>query len=118
MWMNAITELHGSGVRESEPLTCSGLGGPDAMENIMSEVIERDAHLIDVLSNLKEPCVGCRHTSLCATGLACQAFREWAHSGIISDTSTYLPSEKIYNKIFPKVRHKPRRATIKRILDD
>ena len=33
--MNADTELHGSGVRESEPLTRSGLGGPDAMESNM-----------------------------------------------------------------------------------
>lgn len=32
MGKDAITELHGSGVRESEPLTRSGPAGPDAME--------------------------------------------------------------------------------------
>jgi hypothetical protein len=35
MGMDAITELHGSGVRESEPLTRSGLGRPDAVETEM-----------------------------------------------------------------------------------
>jgi hypothetical protein len=38
MGMNAITELHGSGVRLCEPLTRSGLGRPDAMETTVEEV--------------------------------------------------------------------------------
>lgn len=33
MGKSAITELHGSGVCESEPLTRSGLGRPDAVKN-------------------------------------------------------------------------------------
>lgn len=36
MGMDANTELHGSGVRLCEPLTRSGLGGPDAVENEMA----------------------------------------------------------------------------------
>lgn len=40
--MNAITELHGSGVRESEPLTRSGPGGPDAMRiNVMTNNVPK-----------------------------------------------------------------------------
>jgi len=38
--MNAITELHGSGVRESEPLTRSGPGGPEPWRLKMSTDLE------------------------------------------------------------------------------
>lgn len=40
MGMSAITELHGSGVRENEPLTRSGPGRPDAVETEMTALKE------------------------------------------------------------------------------
>jgi Rha family phage regulatory protein len=87
MGMNAFTELHGSGVRESEPLTRSGLGRPDPWR------LKMENQDMFAMNAERQPVVTVKDGEVFASSRDVAAFFEKEHRHVLRDIDGLIRAE-------------------------